>query len=560
MAMASIFFFVSIGFLALYGHDSSEFMGLGLNAFEKECFEEGVEAFQKAETESLDPFNKASASLYHAKCLLGLKKISEAKQLLDGLDFKALKASPALFHEWQYTQGKAAFQARQWEQAVHWLEQAHPKRNADLASWNDKTLKLLSESYLILSQNPELTLEERQRWAKKAAALPSYPKEEQAPPLLVEAKDAFISGNYAQALKLYSSFLKQDPDAPGVDEALYWSARCQEQLGLNSTLCYQDLSSRFPYSSYAAEAYFFSYPISEYIEGQRGALKHLQKMPDRFPDSPETLKALYLLGLDATRDRRSPEGKVITRKDLTLAIDRFQELETRYERLLAFDALPKNSLPEWEEIKNRAMLKRADVLFRIAEQAQGAKQQIYLGYAEEIYKKLLDSPFSTEVQFALASTWLKQNQLEKARTGFQNLVEKFPKNSENYYLALSYKALGDLALKEGRSKKATEYFQLALSSGKNLLSIDEELGIKIENSIALQKNGEEDLAMQQLSEVVNYNAVSHLRLKAMFMRAELYALQNKRIQARKQLESLALKSGPWAEKAKEKLEQDYGFN
>jgi hypothetical protein len=66
--------------------------------------------------------------------------------------------------------------------------------------------------------------------------------------------------------------------------------------------------------------------------------------------------------------------------------------------------------------------------------------------------------------------------------------------------------------------------------------------------------------MQQLSEVINYQAVSQLRLKAMYLRAQFYAEQAKPVLARKQLESLALKDGPWGQKAKEQLETEYGYH
>ena len=67
-----------------------------------------------------------------------------------------------------------------------------------------------------------------------------------------------------------------------------------------------------------------------------------------------------------------------------------------------------------------------------------------------------------------------------------------------------------------------------------------------------------DDAIMVLSKVVNDDAVSSLRLKAMYLRAETYEQQGRAELARKQLESMVKKGGPWAEQAKIKLEKDYG--
>ena len=65
--------------------------------------------------------------------------------------------------------------------------------------------------------------------------------------------------------------------------------------------------------------------------------------------------------------------------------------------------------------------------------------------------------------------------------------------------------------------------------------------------------------MKILSQVINEDAVSGLRLKAMYLRAEIYEEQGREELALKQLEALAKKGGEWSLKAKEKLEKDYRF-
>ena len=55
------------------------------------------------------------------------------------------------------------------------------------------------------------------------------------------------------------------------------------------------------------------------------------------------------------------------------------------------------------------------------------------------------------------------------------------------------------------------------------------------------------------------DVISPLRIKAMFLRAEIYELQGRPELAIKQLEAAARKGGEWAQKAQEKLEQVYGY-
>ena len=71
--------------------------------------------------------------------------------------------------------------------------------------------------------------------------------------------------------------------------------------------------------------------------------------------------------------------------------------------------------------------------------------------------------------------------------------------------------------------------------------------------------GELDEAMILLSKVINDDTISSLRLKAMFIRAEIYEQQGRQELAIKQLEATSKKGGEWALKAKEKLVCDYGF-
>ena len=65
--------------------------------------------------------------------------------------------------------------------------------------------------------------------------------------------------------------------------------------------------------------------------------------------------------------------------------------------------------------------------------------------------------------------------------------------------------------------------------------------------------------MLLLSRVINDDVISPLRIKAMFLRAEIYEMQGRPELAIKQLEAAARKGGEWAQKAQEKLEKTYGY-
>jgi Tfp pilus assembly protein PilF len=96
------------------------------------------------------------------------------------------------------------------------------------------------------------------------------------------------------------------------------------------------------------------------------------------------------------------------------------------------------------------------------------------------------------------------------------------------------------------------------SKGK-VLSSDQRLDLWIQQSYSYQGLNQLDQAILILSKVINDDTISSLRLKAMYLRAELYERQERPELARKQLEALTKKGGDWAQKAKDKLDKDYGY-
>lgn len=71
--------------------------------------------------------------------------------------------------------------------------------------------------------------------------------------------------------------------------------------------------------------------------------------------------------------------------------------------------------------------------------------------------------------------------------------------------------------------------------------------------------GQHDTAMKNLSQVINADTASPLRIQAMVLRADIYEKQNRPELAVRQLEAAAKKGGEWGEKAKRQLRDYYGF-
>jgi tetratricopeptide (TPR) repeat protein/TolA-binding protein len=367
-------------------------------------------------------------------------------------------------------------------------------------------------------------------------------------------KQLFLLGKLAYeeaftAAPYFEELFQTYPASPLVPDALYWAARSAEDS--KKLAYYTRLYQEFKDHPLAPEAYFYCYNPQEYLLGNRTAIKHLHAFKNLFPNSPLLLNALYLEGFDHLHDRRSPEGKWLSRKNLFAAIDAFMEVEVQFDRL-----------KENPELKNMAKLERAKTNFLIASQARGSKQSIYLDYAATVFQEILADQLPSLEEEALYYSalilWHKGNPLE-AKEGFQVLISKSP---FGYYRSKSLYQLGIIEKELKSYPQAILFFGQALQE-PSYLSIDERLDILIEKSESLRLNGDLDSAMLQLSEVVDYHAVSSLRLKAMYLRAEIYAEQGRLKLARKQLESLSLKGGskdPWALKAKEKLQQEYGFD
>lgn len=388
---------------------------------------------------------------------------------------------------------------------------------------------------------------------------------------------------YADAESTFIQIAANFPDSLLAAEALLHAAVCADKQG-EAARCKEhrrSLFEKFSKSPYAAEAYFFYYSYADYAQGERAAIKHLQTMAEKYPETPFLIHAWYLIGMDYKRDRKTETGKWIRKKNPMAAIDAFQASEAQFETLFREGKLEEAELDLLATIRYRALLERAMANLEIADQSQGAKKHIYLEYAEEELKQLIaefrnkEHPLKEHIKhvaqhehleeeslFWLAEAYIKANKDVKAEQTLSQMLEKYQsaKITRGYYLSRTYYDLGMIATRRGDHEAALQNFRQAEDAAKgNVLGTDQKLDLWIQQGLSYQALNELDNAILIFSKVVNDDAISGLRIKAMYLRAGAYELQGRRDLARKQLDAVAHKQGEWAVKAQERLNKDYGY-
>lgn len=407
-----------------------------------------------------------------------------------------------------------------------------------------------------------------------------YPKGMFADRLLHLLASLFYKQNNLQkAEERFIDLVTEYPHSILAGEALFWAAKCAEAQNKmeKATAFRKRVYEEYPQSPFAAESFFLTYSFSDYVQGDKTALKHLQVMPLQYPNSPFIIPAYYLIGLDYKRDRKSPEGKWIRKKNLSAAIDAFQNVEQAFEELRIKKLLPNQDLEYYVMINYRAKLERAIANINVAEDSLGAKKQIYLEYAQDVLNELIHScnaiqcklfldvdnrkRIIEESTFWLAQAYVKEDKRKKADEILSQMIENYrsDKITRSYYLSRTWYEKGMIALQEKDYIGALQSFSFAEDAGKGkILNADQRLELWIAQCQCYREMKDWDQAILILSKVINDDSVSSLRIKAMVLRAEIYELQGRFDLARRQLESAAKKGGGWGVIAKEKLEKEYG--
>lgn len=382
---------------------------------------------------------------------------------------------------------------------------------------------------------------------------------------------------YDQAEVAFKKLVEEQPASSLAGEALFGLARCADQVQdrVKSRDYKQQLFSRYPTSPLAAEAYFSYYEYSEYLQGDRVAVKHLQAFPEKFSDTPLLIHGWYLIGLDYKRDRKSPEGKWIRKKSLTAAIEAFQEAESVFDRLYEEKVIPAQDAIPLMTIRYQAMLERALANLNIADESQGAKKQIYLEYTQELLQELLNDfkdqshplykhlnqvegclQIKQEATYWLAQTYIKDSDDGAAERILSEMLDAYrtAKITRGFFLSRAWYEQGLIAVRRKDYPLAFQCFVKAEDAAKGkILSTNQRLDLWIQQSLCHTAMRDFDNAILLLSKVINDDAISGLRIKAMYLRAELHELQGRPEVARRHFEATSKKGGEWALKAKEKL-------
>lgn len=415
-------------------------------------------------------------------------------------------------------------------------------------------------------------------------ALELYPKGNYADACLNLLATLYLNiGNYAKAEKAFLSIVENYSNSPFAGDALYWGIYCLEKGGKDPSVIQQHkrlLFENYSTSTFAPEVYFNYFSYRQYLQGNRAAIKHLQALREKFPQTPFQITAYYLMGLDYKRELKSAEGRSIRKKNLIKAINHFFKAETEFEELYKLNRIDEEQMPHYVTLRYRCLLERALSNQAVAEDSLAAKRTIYWQYAQELLLQInremtqIDHPVASyltkmhsfpqihqESLYYLVQSYIKDKNVKAANRAIEQILKKYAslKMTKNYYLSCIYYEKGMIEFERGEFQKALEAFIHAEESSQGAeLNVNQKLDLWIQQSRCYKALYQTDQAMLILSKVINDNTISSLRVKAMYLRAEIYALQGRRELARKQLEATAKKGGEWANQAKIKLEEEYG--
>lgn len=394
----------------------------------------------------------------------------------------------------------------------------------------------------------------------------------------------YSSNNFQKAQDTFLMLTGKIPPSPFSGEAYFWASNSSEMLNedhVKTKYFRRKVYEQYPDSPYSAEAFFRYYDYAEYLRGNTQAVDHLMTFLERYPESPFVLNSLYLIGLSHLQEKKSPDGKWNKEKDYESAIEAFSQLENVFNHLYKSNHIPQEKISYFINILYRAKLEKGLALLSQAEEYETAGNSNYLLKAEKCLHQMYtdfdnpNHPFTTylvlgesltrlqeESGYHLARCYILEGDDEAACRLLEKMIEKYKnaKVTRGVYLSKIWYEMGKIIARQKDYSLAIQYFKNSEDAAKGkILRPDELLELWIEQSYCHQCSGEMGEAMLILSRVINYDAVSPNRLKAMFLRALIYEEEGRLELARRQLEAVAKKGGKWSIKAKEKLEESYVY-
>jgi TolA-binding protein len=519
--------------------DSPEALySLGWAYLMSHSFQKAEECFQKL-TEH--PALKQKALLALAHCFISQGQSQKAEKLLE-------LSSESEQSEILLLKGRIAPTFAEREKIYRTLTE----RSAENGEyWYERGLNAFRESHFSLAGEALLKAFERLQGSDKRRASNA---------LYLSAQILFHQGKLDEAEQKFLKVTQDYPESPMIAECLLFAAKCRE--GEKGQEYRRKVFEQYPTASCAAEAYFTYYPYHTYVQGERAAIKHLQAMSSRFPESPYLIIVYYLIGMDEKRDRKTAQGKWIRKKNEIAAIDSFQEAETLFDKLDASHRIPEEERPFFLQARYRATLERALANLNIAETSQGAKRLIFLQYATDLFdqmsRNLEDSALLEECRYWLAQTYLKAGEDDAAEALLKEMSQRYASTPMGYYPSRTWYELAALAMRKKDFRQALQFFTesekaAGVDQKKLLSSADQKIDLWIQQSLCYREMQDYTRAMLLLSQAINDMTISSQRVKAMYLRAEIYALQGRHDLERKQLEATAKKGGEWALKAKQRI-------
>ena len=252
---------------------------------------------------------------------------------------------------------------------------------------------------------------------------------------LCQIGDAYQEeANYRKAQETYALLLKEYPDSPDSDYALY-------QLG---SVCLKDskieeaiadltaLGEKFPASKFLDDAAYTLGLVYFKKQDYHSAKAVLKKFQAEFKDSDLKPKALYLLG-----------NCFYSSGDYAQAMQIFKEIP-------GFSGLD-------AELIQKAEYGAADSLYQMGQEQEA------LARFKALRAKYPDASVTPDIVWWLGSYYYQHNELDLAARYFLSLIRDFPKS---YLLADAYYALGLTLMDESKTQEALDNLKHALNLNK----------------------------------------------------------------------------------------------
>lgn len=389
---------------------------------------------------------------------------------------------------------------------------------------------------------------------------------------------------YEKAEKIFMELGNYHPESEYAADAWFWASQSAERQKKDSSYVQflkKQVYERYPDSRYAAQAYYRQYYLSDYLQGDEAAITHLKSMIHKFPHSPFIIASHYILGLDNKQDRKTDQGVLIRRHNCMQAAEHFEQVIVSFDHCLSQHLISAENLEFFATLRYKSIIENALIKLQTAKDLDEQKRKIFTHYTLELLQGLIQDfenphhPLASifkkeggffkiyeEGMFLFAQSHLLNQNYSEAETALLHLIDACTKESiqEGYYLARAWFELGKIAVKKNDFDLALSYLDKSQFTNRgHYLSTDQRLEISLQQSVCYEKLKEYDKAMLILSKVINEDTASSMRLKAMYLRAEIYEKQQRPELAIKQLEAISKKGGKWSIKAKNKLKEKYAI-